>query len=389
MSGSDGAQSAEQVQSTTDLYLTTYDDAAASAETVATNFYRNRINLLTSVDSLINNASLYNYVLEAYGFDPAVESKAKIRQVLTSDLSSPTSFANLQADTRYRDLAAGFNFGADGTVQQPRKAQLDLEELGTIQLYNTRIGTSQSEQVPQRKRAPTTTTPSSRCSRSTRCSRTSGSWPTCSRPMISKDKAVSNDTLRRVLTSDPLDKDSFAARQSDTRYRDLAAAFNFTADGGIGRTPEEQAQTRSNILKTLDFNTRQTLEGEAGAENEGVRLALYFQRKAAGINSAFDILADKAIFEVVRTALALPVSMVQADIEVQADILIKRVNPQDFKDPAKLEKFISRFAALYDVSNSGTSGASAASIILGGQSANVGTNAGLLANLQRIALNRG
>ena len=389
VSGSDGAQSAEQVQSTTDLYLTTYDDAAASAETVATNFYRNRINLLTSVDSLINNASLYNYVLEAYGFDPAVESKAKIRQVLTSDLSSPTSFANLQADTRYRDLAAGFNFGADGTVQQPRKAQLDLEELGTIQLYNTRIGTSQSEQVAA--------TEESAYYHNTIIKVQSLDEVLEDKRLVAyllkaydlEGKAVSNDTLRQVLTSDPLDKDSFAARQSDTRYRDLAAAFNFTADGGIGRTPEEQAQTRSNILKTLDFNTRQTLEGEAGAENEGVRLALYFQRKAAGINSAFDILADKAIFEVVRTALALPVSMVQADIEVQADILIKRVNPQDFKDPAKLEKFISRFAALYDVSNSGTSGASAASIILGGQSANVGTNAGLLANLQRIALNRG
>jgi hypothetical protein len=79
--------------------------------------------------------------------------------------------------------------------------------------------------------------------------------------------------------------------------------------------------------------------------------------------------------------------MSQADIEVQADILVKRVNPADFRDPAKLEKFITRFAALYDVANGGTSGASAASIILG-QAANVSTDVGLLGNLQRIALNR-
>ena len=81
----------------------------------------------------------------AGGFDPAVESKAKIRQVLTSDVSDATSFANRQTDTRYGDLAAAFNFGADGSVLQPRKAQLDLEELATIRLYNTRIGATEVE----------------------------------------------------------------------------------------------------------------------------------------------------------------------------------------------------------------------------------------------------
>ena len=35
----------DQVDSTTELYLTLYDDAAVSAEAVATTFYRNRINL--------------------------------------------------------------------------------------------------------------------------------------------------------------------------------------------------------------------------------------------------------------------------------------------------------------------------------------------------------
>ncbi len=83
--------------------------------------------------------------LNAYGLDPDTESKTKIRQVLTSDASDPTSFANLQSDPRYRELAAAFNFGADGSVLRPRKAQLDLEELGTIQLYNSRIGSSDAE----------------------------------------------------------------------------------------------------------------------------------------------------------------------------------------------------------------------------------------------------
>ncbi len=388
VSGDGGAQSTDQVHSTTELYLTTYDDAAVSAESVATNFYRNRINLLTSVDQLIDNTSLYNYVLDAYGLDPAVESKAKIRQILTSDVSDPTSFANRQTDERYRDLAAAFNFGADGSVLRPRKAQLDLEELATIRLYNTRIGTSQAEQAA--------------------ASQESAYYHNTINKLQSLDELlgdkrlvnyllkaydlegenISNGTLRSVLASDPMDDDSFVGRQSDTRLRDLAAALNFTSKGEIGRVTDQQPQIRSSILKTTDLNTRQTMEADAGAGNEGVRLALYFQRKGPSINSAFDILADKAVFEVVRTALNLPASMSQADIERQADMLIKRVNLEDFRDPAKLEKFISRFAALYDLNNGTTNTQSAASLILSGQSGSVGTDIGLLGRLQDLMRNR-
>ena len=46
--------------------------------------------------------------------------------------------------------------------------------------------------------------------------------------------------------------------------------------------------------------------------------------------------------------------MSQADIEVQAAIITKRLDLADFKDPAKLEKFLTRFAAIYDLNNGGS-----------------------------------
>ncbi len=55
-----------------------------------------------------------------------------------------------------------------------------------------------------------------------------------------------------------------------------------------------------------DKYVRQVLEEEAGQQNEGVRLALYFQRKAPGLSNAYQILADRALSTVVRTALGLP-----------------------------------------------------------------------------------
>ena len=387
ISGSDGAQSSAQTDSTTELYLTLYDDAAVSAEAVATTFYRNRINLMTSVDALLDNSTLYNYVLEAYGFDPKTESKAKIRQALVSDLSDPVNFANRQSDARYRELAAAFNFAPDGSVLQPREAQTEAEEIATIQLYNTRVGSSVSEEDAAIVENAYYHNAIGRV-------RSLDDFLGDERLMAYvlkayglEDEKVSNGVLRNVLTSDPMDKDSFVSKLSDSRFRDLAAAFNFTADGEIGRAAAQQVQTRSSILKTIDLHVRQTMESDAGSQNEGVRLALYFQRKAGDITSVFGILADKALFEVVRTALALPAGMSAADIDVQAAMITKRLKLADLKDPDKVSKLLGRFSALYDLNN-GPSSASAASIILGGGQSGIGTNAGLLASLQSVTLGR-
>lgn len=388
ITGSDGAQAADQLATTTELYLTHYDDAAVDAETVSTSLYRNRINLMTSVDALINDSAMYRYVLKAYGFDPAIESKAKIRLALTSDLSNPTSFANLQSDPRYGELAAAFNFGADGSVLQPREAQTEAEEMATIQLYNTRVGTSTAEEA---QAVEDNAHYHNSISRVRSLDDLMGDDRLVAYIITAyglEGEEVSKDTLRNVLTSDPTDKDSFANKLSDSRFRDLAAAYNFTADGEITRAAAQQVQTRSSMLKTIDLHVRQTLEGDAGSQNEGVRLALYFQRKAGDVTSVFGILADKALFEVVRTALALPAGMSQADLDVQAAMITKRLDLADLKDPEKVSKFLARFSALYDLTNGTSTSASAASIILGGGQSGIGTNMGLLQSLQSVTLGR-
>ena len=386
--GSEGAQAASMVDATMEQYLTTYDDVAAGSDEIASDIFRSRINLMTSVDALIDNSSLYNFVLKAFGLDPAKESKSFIRQVLVSDASDRTSFANLQLDASYRDLAAAFNFAPDGSVLPPLRAQVEKSELETINLYNSRVGESESEAAAAREESNYYHANIIRV-------RSLNDFLADKRLVAYALKAhgfegeqISNDVLRSSLTSDPLDPDSFVNEQGDQRLRQLAAAFNFEPDGTVARVPDRALQTRADVMRTVDGFARQTMENDAGAQNEGVRLALYFQRKASIIVSPFSILADKALLEVVRTALNLPPEMSQADIEVQAANITKRLDIADFKDPAKLEKFLTRFAAMYDVNNGGFSTLSAASVLLTGQQG-IGTNLGLLGSMQRILTGRG
>jgi hypothetical protein len=80
--------------------------------------------------------------------------------------------------------------------------------------------------------------------------------------------------------------------------------------------------------------------------------------------------------------------MSQAELDVQAAMITKRLDIADLKDPDKVGKLVARFSALYDLDNGTSPGVSAASIILGGGQSGVGTDIGLLGSLQRITLGR-
>jgi hypothetical protein len=177
------------------------------------------------------------------------------------------------------------------------------------------------------------------------------------------DEAITDQLLRGVLTSDPFDEDSVANQQANSGWRDLAAAFNFTADGGLDAVPSLQPQTRADIVRAADNYLRLTMERQAGEENQGVRLALYFDRKAPLIENAMDILADKALYEVVRTALGLPLAVAQASTQTQAKMIEDRLNIEDLQDAKKRERFLAQFTTLYDMENGISAAPSLVSLI--------------------------
>lgn len=96
------------------------------------------------------------------------------------------------------------------------------------------------------------------------------------------------------------------------------------------------------------------MEEKAGDQNEGLRLALYFTRKASTITNSYQILADKAMTQVVQTALGLPSTISSADIDAQAKMITSKIKLTDFQDPAKVTKFVQRFAAMWDATGRAT-----------------------------------
>lgn len=160
-----------------------------------------------------------------------------------------------------------------------------------------------------------------------------------------EDMAYAKAFVRKVLTEGADDKEAFASKLSDTRYSELAKSLNF-ATHGAAATSFTAAQKG-----VVDKYMRQTLEEEAGNDNTGVRLALYFERTASTITSGLSILADDALSQVVRTAMGIPSEVAASDIDKQAAYLERIVNIEDFQDPEKVGKFLERFTAMWELEN--------------------------------------
>jgi hypothetical protein len=160
-----------------------------------------------------------------------------------------------------------------------------------------------------------------------------------------EDMAYAKAFIRKVLTEGIDDKDAFANQLSDSRYSALVKSLNFSAHGAAA-TAFDAAQKG-----VVDKFQRQTLEEDAGSENMGVRLALYFERMAPTVKSGMEILADDALSQVVRTAFQMPDEIMAGDVDRQAEYIEDVLDIDELQDPTKVGKFLERFTAMWELEN--------------------------------------
>lgn len=157
-----------------------------------------------------------------------------------------------------------------------------------------------------------------------------------------EEMAFAKGYMRKILTEGVDNPEAFAFRVNDPRFLDFARTFNFAHFG------EETTRSEGVRDPVVQRYVRQSLEVSAGEENEGVRLALYFERMAPTITSAFGILADAALLEVVRTTLGLPQQIGSMPIEKQAALIEDRLDLSEFQDKEALDRFLVRFTSVWD-----------------------------------------
>lgn len=193
-----------------------------------------------------------------------------------------------------------------------------------------------------------------------------------------KDMAYAKAFMVKALKEGVEDRNSFANKLTDKRYAEFVKAFNFAAKGADATSADAARQG------TVDKYMRQTLEENAGSTNEGVRLALYFERKGPGLNNWYEVLADTALSSVVRTVLGLPDSFAKADIDKQVAYFEQKLDLDDFKDAGKLDKFLTRFTSMYEIKNPTASAPSSLVSVLFAQPTTAGVSTDLMMAMQKL-----
>ena len=308
-----------------------------------TDYYKANIGKVKSIDDLLGNQRLLRIAMSAYGLNADTEEPRQIRAMLTGGVSDPDSPANKLEDKSYANFVAAFNFAEHGAGTTAR----DAVQKDTLKLYAVK---TESGLVASSKYFIDVET-------SYYLSKVGDIQ---SIDDLMADKRLLNFALtaygldpsleppariRQMLEGGIADPKSPANQLTDKAYVAFVTAFNF-AEYGEATTTRTPAQ-----LPSIDKFLRQTLEQNAGKENEGVRLALYFERKSSSLTNFYEILADPALAKVVRTALSLPDSFASADIDRQVKLFEEKLDIEDFTDPARLEKFLTRFTSLWEINN--------------------------------------
>ena len=330
---------------------------------------------MKSIADLMANPRLLSFAMAAHGLDAATETPKRIREMLAGGIRNPETPANKLTDQRYANFVAALDFEQYGELATLRVGA--LKETPALYVGKSTVGLIKPSAEYVKAETAYYVANVSRLE---------------SIDDLMADKRLLNfalssygldpatekpEVVRQMLEGGVSDPASPANKLTDKRYTAFVTAFNFM---GLGETATTFASAQQ---PAVDKYLRQTLEENAGKDNEGVRLALYFERKAPKLTSFYEVLADPALAKVVRTLLSLPDSFATADVDKQVALFGSKINLADLKDPAKLSKVMERFTSLWEVSNA-SSPAQAAVSVLFAQPAEFGVSTDLMMAMQKL-----
>ena len=202
--------------------------------------------------------------------------------------------------------------------------------------------------------------------------------------MASYGKGLIEKTLEEGTGS----QSNLAYTLNNPEILSLAQTFNFAADGASATT--STAATSGVVSNYIE----QTMDSNEGQSNPGIQLALHFQQNASSIQNAYNILADKNLLTVVQTALGISSLTSEEDVDTQSNLITSTLKNEgysiaDFQDPTKVQKFVEKFCAMYDITNpSSTTSPDVPNCVLSSSSSGTsgGFSSSLLSSMQSIII---
>lgn len=351
-------QTSEQTDAMMFDYSTRYDDEDEEKRLENTAQFSRYIDYTKDIDDLMSNLSaaksIREYLLKANDIREDELTTFQMKRIMTSDLSDPESYVNQLGDERYRNLAKSVNFDEKGDISSPRYAQDENEITRMAKAYYTQQTLFDSTTENREKVEVEVAYYRERMGEVETVDEIVADARLVEFIAISEGltyKDLADGVLNLLLRSDMNDPESYANGLQDVRFRKIAGSFSFDAFGRIEKASGSGAQSQRGLIESNNLYVTQNMEEEAGETEVGARLALYFQRMAPTINSVYELLADDALGQFIRTTLSLAEETASADIDKQAQMIEDRLDIKELQDSEKVDEMINRFLVLYDLQN--------------------------------------
>lgn len=390
------AQSAENTTAVSAKYMAHYKDARETLFKDAESHYKTAVGKMKTIDDFFaaNDSkskdlpTIQDMALRAYGIEKGEVSREQLRKILESDPYDSKSYVGSLKDDRFIELAKAFNFDSKGNLRSSVEALPQASVNSFISAYSKSktfglTGQMRDKAVKDAKDAATDFIKSMAGVKSLDDLLADKKLTEFILVANNIDpKTADKATLKKAFAADPEDAKGFLNTQEGQKFKTLVSVFNFDAKGNLTNTKIDASQNKGARLATDSLYLHQTLETQQGASNDGVRLALYFQRKAPQINSVYDIMSDAALYNVIKTTFSLPASISNMDVTRQAKYLEKLLPIKDLHDAGKVDNLLKRFSAVYDAANSANTTSPASAILSRG--AGIGMSADLMLSIAQL-----
>lgn len=166
--------------------------------------------------------------------------------------------------------------------------------------------------------------------------------------------------LERIFQEGTEADDALANRMGDDRYVKLSEAFGF-GPGQSLKTGDTKA-----MYDLVFTNQVQSFEAAVGEQDNAMRVAMFGEREVlnlaedgSSVNTKwFNVMGQPALRELFETALGLPSSLAQIDLDQQLDVFKDKTQrmfgSEDlavFSDPEKMEKLINTYLVRSEIAD--------------------------------------
>lgn len=306
----DGTVAAGQAQTADNLKILTQayvGSAARVTPTVATlnrDYFESKIGSIKTVDALMADGRLVNYIKVAFDLNSLTIVDATIENILTSDMSDPNNYIARfgNGDKRYIALREAFNFKADGTLPDGTTAQTTTQTSATTSGYM--IHYNDKDDAADEKALKLFKSDIASVKSVANFLESSAVYTYALKAVGLDPKKVNVADIRKVLTSDLQDKKSYVYALKDERYVKLAELFNFKADGSIGSPVLAQSELDIQAM-SVDYIKKKSAFGTAKEKEAAKKEAEYFRLEIQKIKTLKDFLANDRVTKFAMESLGI------------------------------------------------------------------------------------